>query len=97
SRGTVSVVTAIDPVSVAATLPKVDLYLEGDPFEPTSRNAAHVARELSRALGLEQGVPLMMQAQGLKGRDNALDLELRGVMTGQNPLESKRSVLVPLV
>jgi len=56
-----------------------------------------VGLELSRALDLKPGVPLMLQAQGLGGRDNALDLEPRGVLSGQNPLEGKRSVTVPLV
>jgi len=38
----------------------------------------------------------MLQAQGLGGRDNALDLEPRGVLVGQNPMESKRAITVPL-
>ncbi len=97
SRGTIAVVSAIEPSSVTEVLPKIDLYLEGEPFTATERNGAHVGQELAHALGLQQGVPLMMQAQGLRGRDNALDLELRGLETGQNPLESKRTVEVPLV
>lgn len=96
SRGTIAVISAIDPATVSQVLPKVDTYLEGDPLKPGDRNGAHVARELGHALGLERGVPLMLQAQGLGGRDNALDLELRGLQTGQNPLESKRTVQVPL-
>ena len=96
SRGTIAVVTAVDPVTVAAVLPKVDLYVEGQSLKPGDRNGAHVAQELGHALGLQTGVPLMLQAQGLRGRDNAQDLELRGFATGQNPLESKRTVTVPL-
>ncbi len=96
SRGTIAVITAIDPSTASAVLPKLDTYLEGDPLKPSDRNGAHVARELGHALGLQQGVPLMLQAQGLGGRDNALDLELRGLQAGQNPLESKRTVVVPL-
>jgi putative ABC transport system permease protein len=96
SRGTIAVVTAVDPASVHAALPKIDLYLEGTAFTPAERNGAHVGLELSRALDLKPGVPLMLQAQGLGGRDNALDLEPRGVLSGQNPLESKRAITVPL-
>jgi putative ABC transport system permease protein len=96
SRGTIAVITAVDPASVHAALPKVDLYLQGDALTPTDRNGAHVGLELNRALDLKPGVPLMLQAQGLGGRDNALDLEPRGVLTGQNPLEGKRAVTVPL-
>ncbi len=96
SRGTVSVVTAIDPATVEAVLPKVNLYLDGAALTASDHNGAHVGKELAHALGLERDVPLMMQAQGLGGRDNALDLELRGIQSGQNPLESKRQVLVPL-
>lgn len=96
SRGAIAVITAIDPETVDATLPKVNLYLAGAPLEAGDRNGAHVGLELNRALDLKPGVPLMLQAQGLGGRDNALDLEPRGVLSGQNPLEGKRAVTVPL-
>ncbi len=96
SRGAISVITAIEPESVDAALPRVNMYLDGTPLLPTDRNGAHVGLELSRALDLKPGVPLMLQAQGLGGRDNALDLEPRGVLSGQNPLEGKRAVTVPL-
>jgi putative ABC transport system permease protein len=96
SRGTIAVLTGIDAATVRSALPRVDLYLEGKTLEPGDRNGAHVGQELARALDLKEGVPLMLQAQGLGGRDNALDLELRGRLLGQNPMESKRSVTVPL-
>ena len=96
SRGTISIVTAVDPKTVLSALPRLDLYLDGTPLNDGDRNGAHVGLELSRALDLKPGVPLMMQAQGLGGRDNALDLEPRGVMSGQNPFEGKRAVTVPL-
>lgn len=96
SRGTIAVITAVDPQTVRDALPKVDLYLDGTPLQPGDRNGAHVGLELNRALDLKPGVPLMLQAQGLAGRDNALDLEPRGVLSGQNPMESKRAVTVPL-
>lgn len=96
SRGAIAVITAIDPSTVHGALPKVDLYLEGQPLEASDRNGAHVGQELNRALDLKPGVPLMLQAQGLGGRDNALDLEPRGVLAGQNPLEGKRAVTVTL-
>lgn len=96
SRGTIAIITAVDPDTVHEALPKVDLYLEGTPLKPGDRNGAHVGLELNRALDLKPGVPLMLQAQGLGGRDNALDLEPRGILAGQNPLEGKRAVTVPL-
>lgn len=96
SRGTIAVLTAVDPATVRSALPRVDLYLDGQPLTAGDANGAHVGLELARALDLKDGVPLMVQAQGLGGRDNALDLELRGRMQGQNPMESKRSVTVPL-
>ncbi len=96
SRGTIAMITAIDAQTVREVLPKIDLYLEGDPLKPGDRNGAHVGLELNRALDLKPGVPLMLQAQGLGGRDNALDLEPRGVLAGQNPMEGKRAVTVPL-
>lgn len=96
SRGTISVITAVDPVTVNEVLPRVNLYLEGTALTRDDRNGAHVGMELSRALDLKPGVPLMLQAQGLGGRDNALDLEPRGTLVGQNPLESKRAATVPL-
>lgn len=96
SRGTIAVLTAVDPATVRSALPRVDLYLEGKTLEAGDRNGAHVGQELARALDLKEGVPLMLQAQGLGGRDNALDLELRGKLMGQNPMESKRAVTVPL-
>lgn len=96
SRGTVSVITAVDPATVQSVLPRVNLYLEGTPLTADDRNGAHVGQELSRALDLKPGVPLMLQAQGLGGRDNALDLEPRGTLVGQNPLESKRAATIPL-
>ncbi len=96
SRGTIAVITAVEPETVKAVLPKIDLYLEGEGLHEGDRNGAHVGMELSRALDLKPGIPLMLQAQGLGGRDNALDLEPRGVLAGQNPLESKRSVTVTL-
>lgn len=97
SRGAISIITAVDPKTVRTALPRLDLYLDGTPLKEDDRNGAHVGLELSRALDLKPGVPLMLQAQGLGGRDNALDLEPRGVLSGQNPLEGKRSVTVPLV
>lgn len=96
SRGAIAVITAVDPATVQNALPKVDLYLEGKALEQTDRNGAHVGQELNRALDLKPGVPLMLAAQGLGGRDNALDLEPRGVLAGQNPLEGKRAVTVTL-
>ena len=96
SRGTIAMITAIDSATVRDALPKVDMYLEGQTLEPADRNGAHVGLELNRALDLKPGVPLMLQAQGLGGRDNAMDLEPRGILTGQNPLEGKRAVTVPL-
>ena len=77
SRGTIAIITAVDPETVRDALPKIDLYLEGDPLKPGDRNGAHVGLELNRALDLKPGVPLMLQAQGLGGRDNALDLVRR--------------------
>lgn len=96
SRGTVAVMTAIDPATVESVLPRVNLYLEGTPLTAEDRNGAHVGGELTRALDVKPGVPLMLQAQGLGGRDNALDLESRGKLVGQNPLESKRAATVTL-
>ena len=96
SRGTIAIITAIDADTVRNALPRVDMYLEGVPLEPGDRNGAHVGLELNRALDLKPGVPLMLQAQGLGGRDNAMDLEPRGILAGQNPLEGKRAVTVPL-
>lgn len=96
SRGTVAVVTAIDAKTADAVLPKLDLYLVGQKLAPGDRNGAEVGVELSRALELKEGVPLMLSAQGLGGRDNALDLEPRGTLNGQSPLESKRNATVPL-
>lgn len=96
SRGTIAVLTAVDPATVRSALPRLDLYLKGEPLAVGDANGAHVGLELARALDLKDGVPLMVQAQGLGGRDNALDLELRGRMHGQNPMESKRAVTVPL-
>ncbi len=96
SRGTVAVITAIDPTTADAVLPRLDLYLEGTKLTPGDRNGAQVGIELSRALDLKDGVPLMLSAQGLGGRDNALDLEPRGTLNGQSPLESKRNAVVPL-
>lgn len=96
SRGTIALITAVDPSTVREALPKLDLYLEGTPLAKEDRNGAHVGLALNHALGLKPGVPLMLQAQGLGGRDNALDLEPRGVLAGQNPLEGKRAVTVPL-
>jgi putative ABC transport system permease protein len=96
SRGTIAVITAVDPATVREALPKLDLYLEGTPLAQDDRNGAHVGLALNHALDLKPGIPLMLQAQGLGGRDNALDLEPRGVLTGQNPLEGKRAVTVPL-
>jgi putative ABC transport system permease protein len=96
SRGAIAVITAVDPATVQEALPKIDLYLEGTPLTKDDRNGAHVGLVLNHALDLKPGVPLMLQAQGLGGRDNALDLEPRGVLAGQNPLEGKRAVTVPL-
>lgn len=96
SRGTVAVVTAIDAKTADAVLPRLDLYLVGTKLTPEDRNGAQVGVELSRALDLKEGVPLMLSAQGLGGRDNALDLEPRGTLNGQSPLESKRNATVPL-
>lgn len=96
SRGAMAIITAIDPDSGHQALPRLDMYLEGTPLTKTDRNGAHVGIELSKALALKEGVPLMLQAQGLGGRDNALDLEPRGTLNGQNPLEGKRALTVPL-
>lgn len=96
SRGTIAVVTAIDARSVDAVLPRLDLYLVGKKLTEDDRNGAQVGVELSRALDLKEGVPLMLSAQGLAGRDNAMDLEPRGTLNGQSPLESKRNATVPL-
>ncbi|MGV3623171.1 MAG: ABC transporter permease [Archangium sp.] len=96
SRGTIAVVTAIDAQSADAVLPRLDLYLVGTKLTEDDRNGAQVGVELSRALDLKDGVPLMMSAQGLGGRDNAMDLEPRGTLNGQSPLESKRNATVPL-
>ncbi|MFZ5441271.1 MAG: ABC transporter permease [Myxococcota bacterium] len=96
SRGAMAIITAIEPKSAREALPRLDMYLQGTPFTADERNGAHVGIELSKALDLKDGVPLMLQAQGLGGRDNALDLEPRGTLNGQNPLEGKRAVTVPL-
>ena len=96
SRGAIAVMTAIDPATAHSALPKLDLYLEGTPLSPDDRNGAQIGLALNRALDLKPGVPLMVQAQGLGGRDNALDLEPRGVLAGQNPLEGKRAATVTL-
>lgn len=96
SRGAMAIITAVDPKTARDALPRLDMYLQGTPFAADERNGAHVGIEMSKALELKDGVPLMLQAQGLGGRDNALDLEPRGVLAGQNPLEGKRAVTVPL-
>lgn len=96
SQGTVAVMTAVDPATVREALPRADMYLNGDPLQPGDTNGVQLGIELAHALGAKQGAPLMISAQGLSGRDNALDLELRGTLNGQNPLTSKRAATVPL-
>ena len=96
SQGTVAVVTAVDPATVREVLPRADMYLTGDALKPGDKNGVQVGIELAHALGAKQGAPMMISAQGLGGRDNALDLEVRGTLNGQNPLITKRNATVPL-
>ncbi len=96
SQGTVAVITAVDPATVRDVLPRADMYLVGDKLANDDKNGVQVGIELASALGAKHGSPLMISAQGLGGRDNALDLELRGTLNGQNPLITKRNATVPL-
>lgn len=96
SRGTMVVATAVDPDSVFAALPQVNKYVEGSYLKPGDQNGLIVGTVMGHSMALTNGAPVMMQAQAQNGRQNALDLELRGTMMGQNPLESKRAITVPL-
>lgn len=96
SRGTMVLATAVDPATVFDALPKADKYLDGDFLKPGDGTGLVTGLAMAHALALRPGVPVMMQAQGKNGRDNALDLELRGTLKGTNPLESKRNITVPL-
>ncbi|MEW5737918.1 MAG: FtsX-like permease family protein [Myxococcota bacterium] len=96
SRGTMVQATAVEPSSVFTALPLADKYVEGGYLKPSDTNGLIVGTVMGHSLALTRDTPVMLQAQAQNGRENALDLELRGTMGGQNPLESKRAITVPL-
>jgi putative ABC transport system permease protein len=96
SRGTMVVASAVDPSTVFQALPLANKYVEGSYLKAGDRNGLVVGTVMGHSLALTPNAPVMMQAQAQNGRQNALDLELRGTMNGQNPLESKRAITVPL-
>ncbi|MCC6335548.1 MAG: ABC transporter permease [Myxococcales bacterium] len=95
-RGTMVLATAVDPTGVFSALPLADKYVEGSYLKPKDANGLIVGTVMGHSLALKPGGTAMLQAQAKDGRQNALDLELRGTMMGQNPLESKRNITVPL-
>ncbi len=95
ARATAVSVTAVDVESQAQVLPRAWQYVD-HPLTAQDEGQFVLGMELSRALGLQPGATLMLQAQTQAKRENALDVELRGTLGGANPLESKRAVVLPL-
>jgi putative ABC transport system permease protein len=98
SEGTMFAAIAIDPAREYAVCPRRATYLAkgSKPLGPESEDAILVGQTLVEFLEAKQGSSLVMQAAGVHGGVNALDVNVQGFLRTTHPSESKRATTVTL-
>jgi putative ABC transport system permease protein len=98
SEGTMFAAIAIDPAREYAVCPRRATYLAqgSKPLGPASEDAILVGQTLVESLEAKQGASLVMQAAGVRGGVNALDVSVQGFLRTTHPSESKRATTVTL-
>ncbi len=98
SEGTMFSATAIDPAREYAVCPRRATYLAkgSKPLGPKVEDAILVGRTLVDSLDASEGASLVMQAAGVHGGVNALDVTVQGFLRTTHPSESKRATTVTL-
>lgn len=96
NSSTLVTVTALDPATVYDVLPMMKEEFEGRPLDAAAPRGAIVGLELSKAFDAPPGSSLVLQASSKAGRQNALDLDVVGLINNGNAFESKRVAYVTL-
>jgi putative ABC transport system permease protein len=88
----------LDPVAEFAVCPdrRAEVQDLGTHLKMEQGHGAVLGGELARSYGVKPGDTLTVTAASPKGAVNALDLDVIGITRGAAPMESKRSLTVPL-
>jgi putative ABC transport system permease protein len=93
---TVFMAQGVDPERERQVLPWASQEVRGGRLSPEVPRGGLLSGELARALGVEPGATLTLQASTQGGKENVLDLEAVGTLEGNLLAQSKRMVYVPL-
>jgi putative ABC transport system permease protein len=98
SEATMFAAIAIDPAREYAVCPRRATYLAkgSKPLGLGHEDAILVGQTLVESLEAKQGSSLVMQAAGVHGGVNALDVNVQGFLPTTHPSESKRATTVTL-
>lgn len=97
-QDTLVLATAIEPDGEARVCPSfltTDLR-RGRLLQPSDTTSIVVGAELAAALKLEPGAQVTLEARGVSGQINAIDVEVVGIAASSLPDEGKWLVVLPL-
>jgi putative ABC transport system permease protein len=96
TNSTMVIATGMDPVLEYEALPSAKWGLVGEPIAADAPHRGVLGKELADAMGAATGSTVSLTAATLGGQQNALDLDVGGTVNNATPLESKRTLAVPL-
>jgi putative ABC transport system permease protein len=96
SSATLFVGVGIDPGREARVLPLASRDLVGRPVSDERPRGAVMSAQLASALGARPGGSLIVQAATRRKRENALDVDVAGLVPAAAMLDTSRVISVPL-
>ncbi|MFY0566240.1 ABC transporter permease [Archangium lansingense] len=96
SSATIFMAQGIDPEREKQVLPLATQQVRGTRLSADTPRSALMGGELATALGAEPGATLTLQATTKGGKENVLDVDVAGTLSGSVLALSKRVLYVPL-
>jgi putative ABC transport system permease protein len=96
SSGTIFMAQGIDPEREKQVLPWASQQVRGTRLSAGTPRGALMSPELAAALGAAPGASLTLQATTKNGKENVLDVDVAGTLSGSLLAQSKRVLYVPL-
>lgn len=96
STATIFMAQGIDPEREKQVLPWASQQVHGTRLSAATPRGTLMSPELATALGATPGASLTLQATTKNGKENVLDVDVAGTLTGSVLAQSKRVLYVPL-
>lgn len=96
NTATIFMAQGIDPEREKQVLPWATQKVSGNRLSASTPRSTLMSGELATALGATPGASLTLQATTKGGKENVLDVDVAGTLTGSLLAQSKRILYVPL-